>query len=253
MPTHEELVGFFHRHLVPIYFSCQKEKDIQNFVVTYFVLSVSSQWFLITAGHCIHDIDRLINKSGYQITKCYLIDSMSLGAKHPEPVPFDYKNSNPVCLSEDREFDYGVMVLSSYYRKLLETNNVLALNEEVWKKQPTKVDFYMLLGVPLELTKVNLNDFQITPTLHKVEALSKRPDNFPETNVPLFYGKVFLGKALSNIEGMSGGPIFGFYQNDKDELRYWLLALQSRWLPKSHNIMACPTKLLGLFLEEKVL
>ena len=71
--------------------------------------------------------------------------------------------------------------------------------------------------------------------------------------MPLFYGKVFLGKALSNIEGMSGGPIFGFYQNDKDELRYWLLALQSRWLPKSHNTMACPTKLLGLFLEEKVL
>lgn len=252
MPTHEEIVGFFHRHLVPIYFSCQKGRGTQSFVVTAFVLSVGSNWFLITAGHWIHDIKRLTYESGYQITQCCLLDSMGLGARHRDPIPFDYESASPVCLSEEREFDYGIIALSSYYKRLLETNNVLALNEEVWKKQPTKVDFYMLLGVPAELTKFDLNASKVITTLHTVEALEERPDNFPETDVPLFYGRVGLGEAVSNIKGMSGGPIFGFYQNDKGELRYWLVALQSRWLPDSHKIMACPTKLLGLFLEEMV-
>lgn len=252
MPTHDEIVGFFHRHLVPIYFSCQKDRESQSFVVTAFVLSVGSKWFLITAGHCIHDIKRLTHEFGYQITQCHLLDSMGLGARHRDPIPFDYESASPVCLSEQREFDYGIIALSSYYKRLLKANNVQALNEEVWKKQLTKVDFYMLLGVPAELTKFDLNALEVITTLHTVEALEGRSNNFPKTDVPLFYGRVRLGEPVSNIEGMSGGPIFGFYQNHKGELRYWLVALQSRWLPDSHKIMACPTKLLGLFLEEMV-
>jgi hypothetical protein len=228
------------------------DRDTQNFVVTAFVLSVGSEWFLITAGHCIHDIERLTHEFGYQITQCYLLDSMGLGGKHHDPIPFDYESASPTCLSEHREFDYGILSLSSYYKRLLETNNVQALHEEVWKKQPTKVDFYMLLGVPFELMKVDPNTVNVTTTLHKVEVLSQRPDDFPDTNIPLFYGQIRLGETVTNIEGMSGGPIFGFYQNDKSELRYWLIAIQSRWLPASHILMACPTKLLGLFLEEMI-
>ncbi|MAT45325.1 MAG: hypothetical protein CL609_23600 [Anaerolineaceae bacterium] len=47
---------------------------------------------------------------------------------------------------------------------------------------------------------------------------------------------------------MSGGPIFGFRKEPGIGERYWLIAVQSRWGKHSHEIAACPTKLLGEFL-----
>ena len=234
---------------MPVFFTLEKEQDTQSFVVTAFVLSVSDQWFLITAGHWIRDIEILTDQNGYDITRCQLIDSLGLGATHPEPIPFDYKGSYPTCLSDDYAFDYGVMVLSTYYKQLLNTNKVQALTEEVWKSQPIDIDFYMLLGIPAQLVKVDSSSIERAPTLLKVETMSEKPDGFTEVSVPLFYGRIALGEGVQSIEGMSGGPVFGFHQNEKGELRYWLTALQSRWLPRSHFIAACPTTLLGNFLE----
>lgn len=252
MAENSELVGYFHKHLVPIFFSCQKDEHKQDFAFTAFVLSVRAQWFLITAGHCIKAVEQLIHEHGYKIVQCSLIDTMSLVAKHRHPVPFGYIGSNPIFLSENRDFDYGIIAVTDYYRRLLEANNVQPLNEKVWKKQPSKVDFYLLLGVPAELIKKDLSTVQITSTLLDVEMLDHRPEEFPESDEPLFYGRIKHGESLSSIEGMSGGPILGFYKNEKGELRYWLIALQSRWLPTSRYIMACSTKLLGEFLEEMV-
>lgn len=252
MPTDEELVGFFHRHVVAVILTFQKGPEIQNLAVTAFVLSVADHWFLITAGHCIRQIEAMTEQLGYELANCQLIDSLGLAASHLESIPFVYKDSNPTCLSDDYAFDYGVMVLSPYYRQLLEANNIQALNEEVWKKQPANVDFYMLLGIPSELVKVDSEYIAIGSTLHRVEPVDEKPEGFTQVDAPLFYGRITLREGMTSIQGMSGGPIFAFHLNEKGELRYWLTALQSRWLPESHYIAACPTRLLGNFLEELV-
>ena len=248
VPKDDDLVGFFARHIVPVFFTFEKEGLSESLVMTTFVLSIGEHWFLVTAGHCIGEIDRYI-ESGCQIAACYLVDSMGLGARHLDPIPFVYARSYPTRLSENKSFDYGVMVLSAYYRQLLEKNEIQPLNEDVWKHQPPSVDFYFLLGVPGELVKVESSHVEIVPTLHKVQPLDERPQGFSETDVPLFYGRIGLGQGITSIKGMSGGPIFGFYMDAQGQLRYWLIALQSRWLPDSHYIAACPTKVLGEVLE----
>lgn len=253
MPTDDELVSFFQRHVVPVFFTLQNEQDTQNIVLTAFVLSVSDQWFLITAGHCIREIEILSDHYGYAITRCQLIDSLGLGATHPEPIPFAYRDSHAVCLSDDHAFDYGVMALSTYYKQLLKANKVQALNEKVWKHQPVDVDFYRLLGMPGELVKVNSESVEIAPTLLTVEPIDHKPEGFTEVDAPLFYGRIILGEGMHSIKGMSGGPVFAFRKNEKGELRYWLIALQSRWLQKPRFIAACPTKLLGHFFEKVVI
>jgi hypothetical protein len=252
MSTVDELVGFFHRHVVPVLFTFQKGADIQNIVITTFVLSVSERWFLITAGHVIRNIEELTDAHGYEITRCQLIDSLGLGAKHFVPIPYVYEESYPTCLSDDIGFDYGVLGLSQYYKELLQANNVQALDEEVWKKQPVIVDFYALLGLSAELVKFDSDTVELTPTLHPVEPVNQMPPGFTEINASLFYGRIVLGEGIRDIKGMSGGPVFAFHQNGNGELRYWLTALQSRWLPESHYIAACPTKLLGRFIEDVV-
>ena len=234
---------------MPVFFTVEKGQETRNFVVTTFVLEVLDRWFLITAGHCIRAIESLTGRCGYNIIRCQLIDSLGLGATHQEPIPFAYKEAHPACLSDDYAFDYGVMVLSPYYRRLLEVNKVQALNELVWRNEPVKVDFYILLGIPMESVKVDASSIEIAPTLLTVEPISEKPKGFAEVDAPLFYGRIVLGERLRSIEGMSGGPLFAFHKNESGELRYWLTALQSRWLPKSQFIAACPTTLLGHFLE----
>jgi hypothetical protein len=237
------------RHLVPVFFTFEKNDQSYSVVMTAFVLSVGEQWFLVTAGHCIREIEEITIKYGYRVAECCLIDSMGQDAKHFEPIPCTYASSYPTRLSEDKSFDYGVMVLSAYYRKLLQKNNVLPLNEEVWKCQPSNPDFYFLLGIPGELVKANSKPVKIVTTLHQIEPISERPEGFSETDVPLFYGRIELGQGMTSIKGMSGGPIFAFQQDAQGQLRYWLIALQSHWLPRSHYIAACPTKILGDVLE----
>ena len=248
VPKDDDLVGFFARHIVPILFTFEKAGRSESLVMTTFVLSIGEHWFLVTAGHCIGEVDRYI-ESGCQIAACYLVDSMGLGATHLDPIPFVYAKSYPTRLSDNKNFDYGVMVLSAYYRQLLEKNKIQPLNEDVWKRQPPSVDFYFLLGVPGELVKTESSHIEIVPTLHKIQSVDEKPQGFSETDVPLFYGRIGLGQGMTSIKGMSGGPIFGFHMDAQGQLRYWLIALQSRWLPNSHYIAACPTKVLGEVLE----
>lgn len=144
------------------------------------------------------------------------------------------------------------MVLYQYYKQLLLANNVQALDEEVWKKQPAKVDSYALLGLSAELVKFDSEAVELTSTLHPVESVNRIPPGFTETETSLFYARIMLGEGIRDIKGMSGGPVFAFHQSESGELIYWLTALQSRWLPESRYIAACPTKLLGHFIESLV-
>ncbi len=249
MVTNSIIVDLLNHHIVALFVTFQKGSEMIRYAVTAFVLSVSDQWFLITAGHCIRCIE-FNQEKGYKLTQCYLIDFLGLGASHFEPIPFLYDQSHPTCLSDDYAYDYGVIMLSSYYRQLLESNKIIALNEDVWKMQPVNVDFYTLLGIPGEYVIVDTQSIDIKSTLYSIELLNERPEGYPETDILQFYGRIELGDELTTIEGMSGGPIFAFHQNEKGEYHYWLIAIQSTWKPKSRIIAACPTKVLGLLLED---
>jgi len=248
--SNNNLVGFFHRHLVPIFISLESDHDSRNTVITAFLMSVKENWYLITSGHTINDIEILRNDHGYKITKCLLIDSLGIGAIDNHPIPFVYESANATCISAERYFDYGFLEIGQYYRNLLEKNKVYPLNEEVWKKRPTKIDFYLLLGIPGETVNVSPNNIKFDPTLFSIEYLPDHPERFEETVIPQFYGKIHLGDDIKSIEGVSGGPIFGFYENDNGEMRYWVIATQSTWLPKSRIISACPTHILGDVIEK---
>lgn len=246
--TNDRLTGYFSKHLVPILLTLEKDGKSCEYVITAFVLSVHEQWFLVTAGHWLKKIKRLID-SGYQIASCHFLDALGLDARYPEPIPCDWER-----LSWEEVFDgivdYGVAVLSLYYRGLFEKNGVQALNEDVWRAPPSdpKSCSYWLLGVPAELVDRNAKGIKIVVTFHLVEPIAERPQTFTETDAPLLYGRVAVGAGVNSIKGMSGGPIFALKETDAG-LWYWLVALQSRWTPESHYIAACPTQVLGEAIE----
>lgn len=217
----DSIVKYFSRHIVPINFVFQNTDEVQNIVITTFVLSVSNHWFLVTAGHCIRGINDIIDSELYNLVSCQLIDSLGIEALDPNPVPFAYDSSKSVYLSENYPFDYGVMPLSPYYKQALQANNVVPLNEDVWKSQPYLVDSYYLLGIPSELIRSDSDAVEIVQLLVPVQAIDEKPEGFDEVDAPLFYGRVILDDTINSIKGMSGGPIFAFHKNEEGEVRYF--------------------------------
>lgn len=245
----DRLVEFFHRHIIPIYFTFKKDSDRACRIVTSFVMSINSQWLLITAGHCIDGIQENISK-GYVIERCRLIDCMGINASYKDPIPFEYNESVATKLSYDPHYDYGIIYLSEHYKRLLEANGVEPLTEEAWENQPDRIDFFKLIGVPSELSEATPDVARVASTLLDVIALPERPECFEETDAPTLWGQIRIGEPMTDINGMSGGPIFAFQRQENGELRYWLHAVQSRWFFSSKLIAACQMKPLGVFLKE---
>ena len=246
----ENAIGFFQRHLVPIYFSFKNpEGKFDSTVITSFVLSVKGVWFLVTAGHCLEEINNLIS-NGFEIKDCMLFDSGALGAKHNHPIPFHYDKDSVGIFGNERDFDYGAIVIESFYKELLKKNNISPLDEKVWKLQPSKADKYFLLGVPNQLVYQNNRLLSISTKMLPIEMQENRPQDLEEKEAPRVYGKISLGTDISSIKGMSGGPIFAFQEEENGNVSYWLYALQSTWNQGTRNISACPTTHLGLFIEE---
>ena len=66
-----------------------------------------------------------------------------------------------------------------------------------------------------------------------------------EKKGPRLYFDVALGAGVTSIKGMSGGPVFALQHVANGKLRYWLVGVQSSWLPDKRIVAVCPAPLLG--------
>ena len=249
------IISFFFQHIVPIYFCFEKKDKIHEFFLTSFVFSVCDYWFLITAGHCFRQIKEEKIEKGWILSSCSLHDCLGINARFKEPIPFPFDINKafyfPEINNDDYSFYYGIYPLSSYFKGLFLSNNIKSLNEEVWKKQPKHIDESALIGLPSELQKFD-QGVVIGSSLIFADIVEDKPNEFRNDSLPQIYAKIQMDDGIHSIEGMSGGPLFGFRKYDNGEMRYWLLGLQSRWLPESHFIAVCPTKYIGLLLESYI-
>lgn len=236
----DDIAGYFNQHCAPMYMHLRKGEENHHVVFSTFIISIDDEWFMVTAGHCLSEIEKA-KKAGYTIVKTRLIDFGGLDPNNFLPVPFDYDAAPSAHLGDDK-YDYGIIHISRYYRRLMESNNIVALNEETWEKQPQNAEFYFLLGVPYQLSEVTEDNIKITTTLHTVTKCETVPKEFEKTDAPTFYGEIHLEKDITDIVGMSGGPLLSFKHTENGALRYWLCAVQSRWIPNKKLIAACLMK-----------
>lgn len=231
------------KHVVPFAFVLTKGELRQEFITTAFVMSVNNIWFLVTAAHCFRIVNELLT-NGYTLVSCRLFDSLGINRRYVDPIPFNYDPDHAYCLDEFEEgLDIGFYFISTYYRKIFEANNIEALDEKTWEKVPNNIDFYWLIGLPVELIKFSPDQYLVGPLRLLVIPQTEKPNGFPDRLSPRFYGEIHP-ESIESIKGMSGGPIFAF-KSYSDKLRYWLVAVQSTWLPVSHYIEAVPIKFFG--------
>jgi hypothetical protein len=219
------------RHVVAIYFDFRR-KDAEPIQVVYttFLFSIHDCWMLMTAGHGITKIANYRN-AGYELHGCSLLDSLGTDAKHFEPIEFNYESMDPQVPSREISWDYGILFPTANHRQLLEKNGVVPLTLQ-WKdgEKPLQIQEYKLLGLPKQMiVKTAPNRATLVPMLVRLDSLNERPDGFCDTDAPMFYGQLPSSWPLTEMAGMSGGPIFAFAPVN-DRVRYWLHAMQVSWV-----------------------
>lgn len=214
------------------------------------LIEIDGSVFYLTAGHVVTQMNELLQQHSVRGLSANLVDKFGTQIESHPPIPFAIKDAPRFSIDIDG-LDFGVIYLRPYYTSLLSKSGVIALSEEQWSKQGTeKFDFCCLLGVPAELSTSNLladGSASFSPTMVPVEQLSEAPEGVTLTEIDRFIGRIPENLGFESIEGMSGGPIFGFRMRD-GELRYWIVALQSRWLASRRIIFGCRLPPIGRIL-----
>jgi hypothetical protein len=217
----------FMRHVVGVYCDFREHGQRSQVVYTAFVFSVDDHWMLITAGHCITDIEQVRARGG-DLHRCSLIDSMGEGAAHLHPLPFAYDAAHPMNIGRLERIDYGVLIPPENTCQLLARNNIEPFDESAWEAEPARVLDYFLLGFPEDLNRLQGERVNFRASMFRVAKYDERPEDFPEEDPAIYwYGRVFENP-LGSVRGCSGGPIVALsHPNDQGVSTYHLIALQS--------------------------
>lgn len=149
MSNEPQLVDYFSKHTLGLAATqIHGDQPIESaFFVVGLVVSIKSEWFLVTAGHCLADIEEANNFS--KLENYRLVDYMGSQAKEKSPIPFDYTGSfKQYCYDTRSGFDAGFVHIKPYYRHLLAVNGIVAHDEVQWKRQPEKFEAAWMMGIP---------------------------------------------------------------------------------------------------------
>lgn len=220
-----------------------------------FILTIRGIWHLVTAGHILEGLENAMHSGEVEITRSYLLDSYGSERVTDLPNPIDFADIPKTYLYDNEAgLDFGLLLLRPYYQRLLEANKILPFSEIDWVKQPSRFEALFMLGLPFQFNPGDVRPEGITiePALIRVVQLDGPPADLPEakeTPYPRFWGRIPGMIGLSDIDGMSGGPIYGLAYDKDRNLRYWAVAIQSGWFKKSGIVAANPVSVMGLIME----
>lgn len=254
-----DILGLFGRHLVAICVTYHQTGSNHAGGMPRFaayngtLIRTKHRTCFLTAGHVIAELEDMLGNDKVAIENVVLADTFGTGRITDHPIPFDLNSAQFHFIDEDDEgLDFGVIVLSPYYVSLLEKNNIGAIREDHWIRQPEiQFDAYAMFGLPQESTSPRVSASGqgiVTPTMFRVKRLSSPPEDNVPTRHPRFVGEIDRELQIESLKGMSGGPIFGFRIGR--ELRYWIVALQSSWLPERRIAFGCPLPVMVPYILE---
>jgi len=234
--------------------------------VSAFVISVSGEWFLATAGHILQALADA-RKAGQHLSDFAINDKWCMN-RHGLPIPIgdDYIFDNALHVyDEGNGIDCGCIYLRPHYRALLEANGIEPVTEQAWEKGlPRKCKFYVMFGVPKQLTGVHVAGRQ-ADRISNIVWMNIRiideadvPDHMRKP-FPRFYGRLDAtlkcegtGEIVDDIDGMSGGPIIGLSRTQTGQFCYWVVAIQSGWDRTTRVIAGFPLRALGDAIREMI-
>lgn len=213
----ERTIRFFSRHLVAfcVAFKSREEGPIapEKFQANCgFLLEVRERVFFATAGHIIDIWNEGFNRPDIDIKGSWLSGAFNSGPIENSQVPFDFKQYKQILLfDKSRGLDYAAIELSDRGVEQLLANNVVIVRDEGLPSVIEQFDSFLMLGLPAKSTHWDGQRAALSPTIMGVNR-ADLPTDRKSIEFKEFVGQ--LGKDLSpdgpnNMEGMSGGLVFG--------------------------------------------
>lgn len=208
-----------------------------------FVVEVQEQWFLITAGHVIAGISKALQGGAHCDT--WELQDQTAGHAFRGGIPYPFSVDDWTIIDiPDRGIDYAVAPLSHLFVCNLLAGGVEPLTESIWGPiSAQECEDWLVVGIPKESIEsrgaASVAKFTLLPLIP-----TTAPEGAGDTAQNFYFGKIKVQPKLdsatvNNIEGMSGGPVFGTKRID-GVLRYWAIGIQSSWY-KGHGVVCfCP-------------
>ena len=157
---------------------------------------------------------------------------------------FDEAEDRIVEFNEDAGLDFALIPMPHLVVRAL-SETITPFRRIDWCQESLDVcDRYFMIGLPGEKASDDIftSDNEafarigLALVVLRVDRVSEAEAK--ETKYPQFVGKL-AGDAVKNIKGMSGGPIIGMRYDDNGNLRYYPVALQSRWIAPRRITIGC--------------
>ena len=240
--------------------SADPAKPTQDSRASGFVVSVRGVWFLVTAGHTFAEIENY-KRDGYKVINWQIDDDFALVEKRiasvdgpgiPSTIPFDLDSQLKDYVYEENKIDYAFVHIPSFYIQQLRANGVKPFEEEHWELDANLVaaDRVELLGIPYDQIKELNTSGLISRTLVAISVhRGEHEDEEMVVKSPHLLQAYIINPSLSglpnfkSIQGMSGGPIIGFWKQPDGSEIMRVLAIQSAWIRSTsakRTIMAFP-------------
>lgn len=237
--------------------SAPQRNDPRGRSATGFLIRVKNSVLWITAGHVLRQIEEDPPKVGRRIIKFALADGLHPSAINNDPVPFRFADL-PRFRIENEEYglDYAAIPIPRHEWRLLRANGTEAIPYRLWGAPNHRFDLLCLAGVPVSHRSVELSRrpsggnfaFSLGCPLLPLLPMDEPPYCLRKGS-PRVYGRILgLGQSddasippLTDINGLSGGPVFGI-RLQGDVMSWRLLGVQSEWAPESQVIAACPIR-----------
>lgn len=212
----------------------------KTFFGSAFVVDVLGLWCLVTAAHVVQAVQEA--KSQGVVFDGWTLHDETAGHHYPGGVPLPVEDSGWLEIRSDAKgLDLALTVLSPNVVDLLKKGGVEPIAEEAWI-DTGPFDFAVLVGLPSErmvqtgaFSKAMVVQIPLDPTAVPVGH---------EGKFGMVFGKLRWAPGadhvpVTDIDGMSGGPVYGVREVDGAP-KYWLLGVQSGWLASSRTVFICP-------------
>jgi hypothetical protein len=254
----EILIKWFRWHLVGLFIRGTIDSESSVHYYSGFLLIYKDQLLWVTAGHVVRDVSILLNSPNFKLEELIWMDSYD---DHKIPVGQAFEKKPKTHSWLDSDVDFGVVVFGMLDRaSLLANDKIRPLPVSIETDgSPASIAGHYVIGFPEELTEhtqYQTHDkklhHSLTANLACLPIQRVDPPNDPHrhtfwNHIDTFYGRIlpFIDLAdykVRDITGMSGSPVISFKWDNNNELRYWLVGVQSTWLKSIETIRAVETE-----------
>jgi hypothetical protein len=225
-------------------------------VASGIVMELYGDWWLATAGHVKIDHDKRKQKYGYTTFEPLLWDFFGPNSESRFAIPFDFFDDDLMRFemhSPEMGLDYSLILIPHLIGEALK-KTIKPFRKVDWLNQcDVDYDKFFVAGLPHELGDqieyVEPDGISVKTGLSlavlNVEQIKEPDENISRATLPQFVGRLNESTIVKDIVGMSGGPIIGFRKMPDGQTRYFPVALQSSWDPRTRIIKGTYIELFG--------